>query len=695
VAKKKSKLNWYHVDLHLHTPASMDYHDKKISYLDILKKAEEKNLDIIAFTDHNTVNGYAAMMRDIEQLAYLKELGRATPEEEQELNEYMRLLDKILVLPGFEFTATFGFNILGIFSPEKTIREIEHLLMNLNVPVSAIEEGNSEVGASSDVTRAYELINEAGGIVIAAHANANHGVAMRGMDFGGQTRIAYTQDENLHCLEVTDLGSRRRYSTQRFFNGTKPEYPRKMRCIQGSDAHALETITDRRDKVVTLGVGERTTEVLLGDKNFGELLKMLKSNDFSRSRAYEGGVDHDFVQSAREEGESIVQSFHESMQRRGGHLYAIIADVCAFANTNGGTVFIGVNADPKKSVVGVAKPNEAIDELQQAIGRMISPELKAELDALETAGKTSVVRIQVQAGNSVPYAIDEYKIYVRDENETNLAVRDEIVSLAIRGAGKEKATLFNAEVVKEIRSTSEVAPITPEPPAQVIQDINMPDDDDDFDDDDYDDLDYEDEVEDIIEDEIEDEPEFAFEDDDDEPEEDDLDYDDDDDTDEDELDDEDEREEGTLNPLVENHALPPSERPAKAPTTGGALPVDFNRNGVPRAGVEIVGTEHRNGTNYHIMRDLRNGNIVHNVTKESARRLWHYAIRQLEENPDDQTKVEWAEEGDIGLWRAYKRGSDTRYDLVQNVNGKLRVFYGVSEAGMNGRWQQFLEPDED
>ncbi|MEL6272628.1 MAG: PHP domain-containing protein, partial [Chloroflexota bacterium] len=154
MAKKKSKLNWFHVDLHLHTPASMDYHDKDISYLDILKKAEDKNLDIIAFTDHNTVNGYAAMMHEIEQLAYLKDLGRATDEEEEQLNEYMRLLDKILVLPGFEFTATFGFHILGIFSPQTTIREIEHLLMNLNVPVSAIEEGNSEVGASSDVTRA-------------------------------------------------------------------------------------------------------------------------------------------------------------------------------------------------------------------------------------------------------------------------------------------------------------------------------------------------------------------------------------------------------------------------------------------------------------------------------------------------------------------------------------------------------------
>ncbi|MEM6281107.1 MAG: RNA-binding domain-containing protein [Chloroflexota bacterium] len=697
MAKKKSKLNWFHVDLHLHTPASMDYHDKRISYLDILKKAEEKNLDIIAFTDHNTVNGYAAMMHEIEQLAYLKDLGRATDEEQQQLNEYMRLLDKILVLPGFEFTATFGFHILGIFSPKTTIREIEHLLMNLNVPVSAIEEGNSEVGASSDVTRAYELINAAGGIVIAAHANANHGVAMRGMDFGGQTRIAYTQDPNLHCLEVTDLGSKRRYSTQRFFNGTKPEYPRKMRCIQGSDAHNLETISDRRDKVITLGVGERTTEVLLHEPTFDELLKMLKSNDFSRSRAYEGGVDHDYVQSAREEGESIIQSFHESMARRGGHMYAIIADVCAFANTNGGTVYIGASSDAKKSVAGVDKPAEAIDELNQTIGRMISPELKAEIDMLETAGKTAVVRIQVQPGDNVPYAIDEYKIYVRDENETNLAVRDEIVSLALRGANRDGVSLFNAEPAAAVLQTSEQAAI-PERETQPAVVVVEPEVVHDFDEEDEPEAFYADDDM----DEVDDEPEALYADEGDgEAETEDAaayvraavaiaeaEADDDDVT-------EPEREEGDLNPLVENHALPPSERPTAPPSVGGALPVDFSGNGVPRAGVEIVGTEHRNGTNYHIMRDLRNGNIVHNVTKESARRLWHYAIRQLEENPVDPTMIEWGDDGEIGLWRAYKRGNDYRYDLVQSVNGKLRVFYGVSEAGMSGRWQQFLEPDEE
>ena len=58
MTKKSTRMQWYRVDLHLHTPASLDYHDPHASYLEILRRAEYRGLDIIAFTDHNTVGGY-------------------------------------------------------------------------------------------------------------------------------------------------------------------------------------------------------------------------------------------------------------------------------------------------------------------------------------------------------------------------------------------------------------------------------------------------------------------------------------------------------------------------------------------------------------------------------------------------------------------------------------------------------------
>ena len=376
--KSQSKPQWRQVDLHLHTPASVDYLQPNVSYLDIVRQAESKGLDIIAFTDHNTVAGYRAMMNEINQLEMLEQLGRLQEKEKKQIEEYRRLREKVLVLPGFEFTATLGFHIIGIFSPDTDVREIEFILRHLHIPLDKLDAGSSEVGATTDVLTAYQTIDEAGGIVIAAHANSNHGVAMRRMGFGGQTRIAYTQDPHLHALEVTDLEKKGRRTTARFFDGSRPEYPRRLHCIQGSDAHRL--VRDPKDRQ-HLGVGDRVTEVLLPEINFGALRDVFRANDFARTRPYratKAPVDH--IQAAREEGASIVQDFHAGHTPRGGRLYAILADVCAFANTNGGTLYVGVGANPKERAVGVSKPPQVVKKLQEEIEGRITPHLTVTVD---------------------------------------------------------------------------------------------------------------------------------------------------------------------------------------------------------------------------------------------------------------------------------------------------------------------------
>jgi PHP family Zn ribbon phosphoesterase len=561
--RRKAKPEWRRVDLHLHTPVSADYLEPDVSYLDILRRAEAKGLDIIVLTDHNTVAGYRGMTEEIHQLELLEQLGRLRDDEEEGLKEYRRLYKKVLVLPGFEFTATLGFHILGIFSPETDVRELEFLLRRLNIPLDKIDVGSGEVGATSDVLTAYRVIDEAGGIVIAAHANSTHGVAMRRLGFGGQTRIAYTQDPHLHALEVTDLEKKGRRTTARFFDGSRPEYPRRMRCIQGSDAHRLTR--DPRDPK-QLGIGDRVTEVLLPEVSFAALRAVFLGNDFALTRPYRPAkAPVDYIQAARAEGSTIVQDFHAGYTRRGGRFYAILADVCAFANTNGGTLYVGLSADPNERPAGVTNPSRLVRTLQEEVERRITPPLSVTVDVQETQG-LKIVRVAVPRGDDPPYAIDDNKVYVRSEAETGLAVRDEIVNLVKR--------------------------------AQPV----------------------------------------------------------------------------------------PAAVPVEEPV-GHIEP--------PRTGVEIVETEERKGTLYHAMRDLRNGNVVKNVTRKSARRLWHYAITQAEEHPVDPGRVEW--HGDIGWLKRREHGGRARYDLVQREHGKLRVYYGVTEDGIHGEWVQLvgLETDED
>jgi hypothetical protein len=563
-----SQRRWCVGDLHLHTPASSDFQEPEATYLDILRRAEARGLDIIAFTDHNTTAGYRAMQEELRQLELLEGLGRLTPEERDRLQEYRRLTKKVLVLPGFEFTATFGFHILAIFPPEKSTRELDHLLLSLRIPSDQLDSGSSTVGATSDVLTAYRMIHEAGGLAIAAHANSANGVAMRGFPFGGQTKIAYTQDPNLHALEVTDLTQGGRRSTAAFFLGTKPEYPRRMHAVQGSDSHRLRTDPDNKKN---LGIGDRATEFLLPELTFEALKELFLSNDFARTRPHKAAAEaaFDFVLQAREEGPSIVQGFHDSMAQRGGARYAIIADVCALANTNGGTLYIGVGADPKEPPVGVQNAASQAAQLEKEIKSRISPPLQCEVDTQETAGKT-ILRVLVPRGDDPPYAVDDNKIYVREEAETGLAIRDEIVLLVQRG---RKAS---------------------GPPAAA--------------------------------------------------------------------------------PAEEREAPHPVETELQA----------------PRTGVEIVGVEERDGTRYYAMRDLRNNNLVKNVTRSSARRLWHYAVSQYEQLPADLAKAKLAWQGDVAILSEQKRGKGRRFDLAQRSPQGTRLYFGVTEDGIHGDWKRLV-----
>ncbi len=73
---------------------------------------------------------------------------------------------------------------------------------------------------------------------------------------------------------------------------------------------------------------------------------------------------------------------------------------------------------------------------------------------------------------------------------------------------------------------------------------------------------------------------------------------------------------------------------------------------LPRTGVEIVDSSEREGVIYHSMRDLRNLKVVHNVTRDSARALWRYAITQKEQHEFSADDVSWV--NGRGFWKAYK-----------------------------------------
>lgn len=571
------------MDLHIHTPASADYQEDNVGFIDILHQAEQRGVDILAFTDHNTVRGYARMWREIEDLELLEALGRLEPNEAALLNEYRRLLNQILVLPGFEFTATFGFHILAIFPEDTSIRTLEHLLLTLNIPEEKIDKGTSEVGATTDVLQTYEILHEAGAIVIGAHVNSTHGIAMQGFAFGGQTKIAYTQSPYLHALEATDLDNPSRRSTARFFNGTKPEYPRRMHIIQGSDAHRLTRDPDRE---TNLGIGDRMTEVLLPEVSFRALKEVFEGEDFSLLRPYRPQTPFDFVLAAREEGNNIVQAFHERLASRRSRSSALLKDIVAFSNTNGGTLFVGLDANPEAEIVGVPRAKNAAEAIRADVARFITPPPTLTVEVHSTDDKDILV-INVPQGREKPYALVSGEIFVRQESETAAALRDEIIQLVRASLELQQST--EAEPAGEMATTSE-----------------------------------------------------------------------------------------------------DGSRPAAGESEGASDELEATIP-LPRTGVEIVDSETRDGVVYHAMRDLRNMKVVRNVTRDSARRLWRYAITQKESAPIEAEKIRW--HGPRGFVKVHKqRDGQVRYDLAYRDNGLLRVFYGVTDEGVDDEWRAVIAP---
>lgn len=583
------------------------------------------------------MRGYADLWREIEDLELLEYLRRLEPAEAERLAEYRRLLGQILVLPGFEFTATFGFHILAIFPERTSVRMMEHLLLTLGVPEQKF--GSGEVGATTDVLRAYEVLASHGALVIGAHVNSTHGIAMQGIRFGGQTKIAYTQDPNVHALEVTDLalGSHRR-STARFFNGTKPEYPRRMHAIQGSDAHRLERDPDRE---TNLGIGDRPTAMYLPERTFAAIKELLQSTNFDGTQPV-APRPNDPVLAARVFGNTANQVFHENLATKRTGMSHILRDVVGLANRDGGMIYVGLSASEKRPIVGVEEGAAAT--LAAEIQNLVTPPVPVTIETADSDGKP-VLTLTVPRGQERPHALAPGNIYIRRDSESEVATRDEIVAMVRDVVAPAPAPA--AEPAPAAAPEAAGAPAAPRQGRRSAARANgrvangdAPGD----------------------------QPASTS------------------------------QQAPTRRPGQAETAIVPAPAPASAMVavaeTGGEHLEQYEEETpadpiAPGSGIEIMYSFEQDGVTYYTIHDLRHHKLIHNVTADTDRRLWRSAISHRQTDTLDHDAVIW--HGDFGLWRSYRpRSGERRYNLLYRGDGELRVFYGVTESGLSDQWRSVL-----
>lgn len=446
---------WIRIDLHIHTPASEDYAETGATYLDILHEAERHNLEIIAFTDHNTVAGFEQMRREVDFLEQLLRLGRATDVDRQQLDEYQRLLRAITVLPGFEFTSHYGAHVLAIFPPQTPISLIEATLLQLGVPASRIKEGATSIPDTEHITNAYELIARAGGIVIAAHANGPAGVISESLRMGasGQSRVAATQHHHLDALEFinyyTDHGT---FTSPGFYNGRTDHYERRMFCIQGSDAHRVRRAFNGTDASHRHGIGDRYFEAQLEAPTFANLQALFRSDNFDHIRVpkrYQKEWEIDQLRFG-------IPSERNILRGANAELDVLMADITALANMGGGTLVLGATSGEHGAVEGIAQPDQVSEQVRLAVEEHVEPAPTLSFELMRYEGG-DVLRVEIRASQSPPYVTRGGMVFVRRDAETAHANRGEILQLA-RRAFAEGATspLDNGQELPLPRSGVEI-----------------------------------------------------------------------------------------------------------------------------------------------------------------------------------------------------------------------------------------------
>ncbi len=134
---------------------------------------------------------------------------------------------------------------------------------------------------------------------------------------------------------------------------------------------------------------------------------------------------------------------HLEFKRKASHPEKIIREMIAFANTDGGTVLIGV--DDKGTIPGVKYPEEEILVIQQALQKACRPSLFATETIIPLDENQFVVRLDIPLSLRRPHfnvlSGDSKESYVR-ASDMSIKASSEMVEI-VRRSKQKKDIRFN------------------------------------------------------------------------------------------------------------------------------------------------------------------------------------------------------------------------------------------------------------
>ncbi|WP_319404379.1 RNA-binding domain-containing protein [uncultured Anaeromusa sp.] len=402
--------DFFKVDLHVHTPASGCYKGMKNDdeYHEIIRKYVEKDIKIIAITDHNSIKGYkkiCLLKKDIENKIKIfnelvnkhseltGELGIVTSELE-ELKEKNEVFKKITILPGVEFEASPGIHLLFIFDPMINLNLIDELLERAGYLPDGQGLETPDNISCFDVLEAIREAGRLGAIVIASHADSNKGIYN---DLKGKYRANVFRSDLLSGISYNSPRTRGKIEALLQNDDYKRNEP--VAFIQCSDYHGG---TDE--------IGNCITYLKLEDFTFSSVCSALRTPAQSVSATIEPGLKSLIYK--------IASDTHTIVFEKIDNLDELKQATVAILNNSYGTLLIGVETGNYENIMGVKIEEDKIAECIKSIFKEISPrKFYAEAGHYEYGGNKVVAIFLKKIGNSLFYSNPDNAVYFLGENK--------------------------------------------------------------------------------------------------------------------------------------------------------------------------------------------------------------------------------------------------------------------------------------
>ena len=234
---------YYHIDLHVHTPESRDYKGDKIGdeYLRILRSAKENKIDAICITDHLSIRGFKKLRDKEEQISILLTQLRGRSDADQKfiekIEEELSLFTSIHILMGIEIKISPGIHYVLVFKENVKLEQAEAFLIR-------ITENNKKVWGTADYIvnmtslDFFKLAEEQFGdncFIFAPHSDSDCGVISALKELGLE-RLQILKDKRLLCL-CFNKEATREYVKSNLMPQISKERGIPLNFIQNSDFH--------------------------------------------------------------------------------------------------------------------------------------------------------------------------------------------------------------------------------------------------------------------------------------------------------------------------------------------------------------------------------------------------------------------------------------------------------------------------